>query len=124
MLYNNVVNYSIIGFCWKDIRLFYIYTVLNNIQFRMDLDPFLRNTFWTSSIGLSFTIISHMGIHASSVQRFVALPTFNKARKSLFFFALGMGLSKVLTGMTGLLIYATYKDCDPTLANVSVLLFR
>uniref|UniRef100_A0A2S2Q026 Sodium-coupled monocarboxylate transporter 2 n=1 Tax=Sipha flava TaxID=143950 RepID=A0A2S2Q026_9HEMI len=85
--------------------------------FRMDLDPFLRNTFWTSGIGMSFTLISHMAIHASSVQRFVALPTFNEARKSLIFFAFGMGVIKLFSGMTGLLIYATYKDCDPTLAN-------
>jgi hypothetical protein len=90
----------------------------------MDLDPFLRNTFWTSGIGMSFTLISHMAIHASSVQRFVALPTFNEARKSLIFFAFGMGVIKLFSGMTGLLIYATYKDCDPTLANVSVLFFR
>ncbi|XP_025406239.1 sodium-coupled monocarboxylate transporter 1-like isoform X2 [Sipha flava] len=53
----------------------------------------------------------------SSVQRFVALPTFNEARKSLIFFAFGMGVIKLFSGMTGLLIYATYKDCDPTLAN-------
>lgn len=37
----------------------------------------------------------------------------------MVYFGLGMGVVKVLTGLVGMLIYAKYKDCDPTLANVS-----
>lgn len=88
----------------------------------MDLNPFLRNTFWTVGSGMLLSSITHLGIHPGAVQRFVSLPSYKKARNSLIFFSLGMGVVKLLTGMTGLLIYATYKDCDPSLANVSVFL--
>lgn len=90
----------------------------------MDPDPFLRNTFWTVTCGMLFTTTAQTGIQAGSVQRFVALPTYKKARKSLILFSLRMFVIKILTGMTWLLIYATYKDCDPSLANVNVLFLR
>ncbi|VVC39883.1 Sodium/solute symporter [Cinara cedri] len=85
--------------------------------FKMDPDPFLRNTFWTVSIGTTFAWITQLGIHPGAVQRFVALPTYNKARKSLIYFVLGMGVVKLLTGTIGMLIYSKFKDCDPILAN-------
>lgn len=91
---------------------------------RMDPDPFLRNTFWTVSIGWSLLWICHMGIHPGTVQRFIALPTYNKARMSMVYFLLGLIVVKLLSGMIGMLIYTKYKDCDPVLANVSVLYIR
>lgn len=87
----------------------------------MDPDPFLRNTFWTVSVGTTFAWITQLGIHPGAVQRFVALPTYNKARKSLIYFILGMGVVKLLTGTIGMLIYSKFKDCDPILANVSII---
>lgn len=87
----------------------------------MNPDPFLRNTFWTVSIGMTFAWVSALGIHPGAVQRFVALPSYYKARKSLIYFVIGMGVVKILTGSIGMLIYTKYKDCDPTLANVSEL---
>lgn len=84
----------------------------------MDLNPFLRNTFWTVSIGTIFQWIAQLGIHPGAVQRFVALPTYNKARSSLIYFVLGMAVVKILTGTVGMLMYTKYKDCDPSLANV------
>lgn len=88
--------------------------------FRMDPNPFLRNTFWTVSIGTIFQWIAQLGIHPGAVQRFVALPTYNKARSSLIYFVLGMAIVKVLTGSVGMLMYTKYQDCDPSLANVRV----
>lgn len=98
---------------------YYIGLILNCISLRMDPNPFLRNTFWTVSIGTTFQWLASLGIHPGAVQRFVALPTYAKARKAAIFFVLGMAVVKLLTGSIGMLIYAKYKDCDPLMANVS-----
>lgn len=105
---------------WDSINIY-----LDNIKrffffFRMDPDPFLRNSFWTVSIGNTLYLIYNLGIHRGSVQRFVSWPTYKKAGKSLIFFAIGMCVVKMLTGGLGMLMYAKYKDCDPVMANVSV----
>lgn len=86
----------------------------------MDPNPFLRNTFWTVSVGTMFSWINYIGIHPGTVQRFVALPTYKKARNALLYFAVGLTVVKLLTCSIGLLIYAKYKDCDPVKAGVSV----
>ncbi|XP_060833760.1 sodium-coupled monocarboxylate transporter 1-like [Rhopalosiphum padi] len=85
--------------------------------FKMNPDPFLRHTFWTVTIGTTFQWLTSLGIHPGAVQRFVALPTYGKARKAAIFFVFGMGVVKIMTGAIGMLIYAKYKDCDPILAN-------
>ncbi|KAL5235937.1 hypothetical protein ACI65C_003347 [Semiaphis heraclei] len=85
--------------------------------FKMDPDPFLRNTFWTVTVGTTFQWLSGLGIHPGAVQRFVALPTYSKARSAAIWFVFGMAVVKVLTGAVGMLIYTKYKDCDPLMAN-------
>lgn len=89
---------------------------------RMDPDPFLRSTFWTVGIGTIFQWIPQLGMHPGAVQRFVALPTYKKARNSLIYFLIGIAVVKILTGAIGMLIYTKYKDCDPVMANVSVFI--
>ncbi|XP_025202992.1 sodium-coupled monocarboxylate transporter 2-like, partial [Melanaphis sacchari] len=74
--------------------------------FRMNPDPFLRNTFWTVSIGTTFQWLTSLGIHPGAVQRFVALPTYGKAQKAAIFFVFGMGVVKILTSVVGMLIYS------------------
>uniref|UniRef100_A0A2S2RBZ7 Sodium-coupled monocarboxylate transporter 2 n=1 Tax=Sipha flava TaxID=143950 RepID=A0A2S2RBZ7_9HEMI len=85
--------------------------------FKMDPNPFLRNTFWTIGIGMTIQWVTHLGIHPGTVQRFVSLPSYKKARYSLMYFLLGVGVVQGLTGLIGMLIYAKYKDCDPISAN-------
>lgn len=102
--------------CWRTV--FHIGLILNYI-FRMDPNPFLRNTFWTVTVGTTFQWLAGLGIHPGAVQRFVSLPTYGKARKAAIYFVFGMAVVKLLTGAIGMLIYAKYKDCDPLLANVS-----
>lgn len=87
--------------------------------FRMDPNPFLRNTFWTVFFGQLVNNLTNLGIQAGAVQRFISLPTRNKARKSLIYFIIGLGVLTLLTGAVGMLMYAKYKDCDPFLSNVS-----
>lgn len=89
----------------------------------MDPDPFLRNTFWTICFGMPFQSIGLLGVHPSSVQRFVALPMLKKARYALIYFAMGSAVVKILTGAIGMIIYTKYKDCDPYTANVSTFYY-
>jgi len=88
----------------------------------MDPDPFLRNTFWTVTVGTTFLWLTGLGIHPGAVQRFVALPTYSKARSAAIWFVFGIGVVKILTGAIGMLIYTKYKDCDPLMANVSYVI--
>lgn len=85
----------------------------------MNPNPFLRHTFWTVSVGMFFNWVAQIGIHPGAVQRFVALPSYNKARKSLIYFGIGIAVVNMFCGAIGMLIYATYKDCDPLSAGVS-----
>ncbi|VVC39885.1 Sodium/solute symporter [Cinara cedri] len=85
--------------------------------FKMDPDPFLRNTFWTINVGTIFGTITMFGIHPGTVQRFVSLPTHDKARKSLIYFLIGASSVMTVTGIIGMIIYSMYKDCDPVKAN-------
>lgn len=87
----------------------------------MNPDPFLRSSFWTASIGLPLYWLCDLGIHPGAVQRFVALPTYKKARNALIYYLFGIGVFQLLSGLLGILIYTNYKDCDPRLANVSIL---
>jgi len=86
----------------------------------MNPDPFLRNSFWTVSIGTTFTWLSSLSINPGAIQRFVALSSYNKARKALIYFIIGIALVQIFTGTIGMLIYTKYKDCDPVMANVSI----
>lgn len=72
-------------------------------------------------MGLTIYWILITGLHPGSVQRYVALPTYRKARNALIFYDLGMVMIQSGCGLLGMLIYTKYKDCDPTLAKVSLL---
>jgi len=88
----------------------------------MDLNPFLRNTFWTVSVGSTLTWLTALSIHPGTSQRFVALPSYNKARKALIYFIIGLVVVNIVTCVLGMLIYTKYKDCDPALAKVNVFI--
>jgi sodium-coupled monocarboxylate transporter 8/12 len=47
------------------------------------------------------------------MQRYLALPTVREARKSNLIYAIGMVVIITLCCYNGLLLYATYYDCDP-----------
>ncbi|VVC39886.1 Sodium/solute symporter [Cinara cedri] len=85
--------------------------------FKMDPNPFLRNTFWTVGLGTIFGWVTQLSIHPGIVQRFISLPTYKKARNSLIYFLFGVGVVITLTGIIGMIIYSKYKDCDPVMAN-------
>ncbi|KAJ4433272.1 hypothetical protein ANN_15531 [Periplaneta americana] len=81
--------------------------------FEMSVSPFKRMTFWTVVIGKSFGWLGGVAVSQSMVQKFMALPTYSKARTSLFIFCLEVMFVTTISCLTGLLIYARYYDCDP-----------
>lgn len=47
------------------------------------------------------------------IQRYLSLPTLKDARRALYIFVLGVCVVMCLCTYNGLLIYTTYKNCDP-----------
>ncbi|XP_063227313.1 sodium-coupled monocarboxylate transporter 1-like [Bacillus rossius redtenbacheri] len=81
--------------------------------FNLDPSPFARNTFWTVTIGMTFLWLSQCGINQGMVQKFIALPSITNARRSLIIFCIGYMSMKAISCFIGLLIYASYYNCDP-----------
>ncbi|KAJ9575561.1 hypothetical protein L9F63_007569, partial [Diploptera punctata] len=81
--------------------------------FNMNPSPFTRMTFWNVIIGFTFSSISVIGVNQGMVQKFMSLPTLNKAKRSLALCIIGIILIKFISCTTGLLLYSAYHDCDP-----------
>ncbi|XP_059468470.1 sodium-coupled monocarboxylate transporter 1-like [Neocloeon triangulifer] len=80
--------------------------------FNMDMNPTVRHTFWNIAFGSFFSWITHISVNQGMVQRFLAMPSINKARTMLVIFCIGVIVIVSISCYTGLLIYATYHDCD------------
>ncbi|KAJ6647888.1 Sodium-coupled monocarboxylate transporter 2 [Pseudolycoriella hygida] len=49
--------------------------------FNLDPSPFLRTSFWTVAFGLSTTWVSNLGVNQSCIQKFLAVPDLQKAKR-------------------------------------------
>ncbi|XP_067005526.2 sodium-coupled monocarboxylate transporter 1 [Anabrus simplex] len=79
----------------------------------LSVDPLERHTFLVLVVGAFFQWTSTSGINQSMIQRYLSLPTMHQTRIAVCIFVVG---SLTLIGICcycGLLIYATYYDCDP-----------
>lgn len=85
-----------------------------------DPDPMLRNSFWSIVVGLFFLHTAISGSDQSMVQRYVSLPSLSAARKALWLFIIGTTIVKGFAMYNGLLLYATYHDCDPLTTKLAV----
>ncbi|KAJ4433292.1 hypothetical protein ANN_15551 [Periplaneta americana] len=81
--------------------------------FVMDPSPLIRATFWSVIIGNVFSWLNYCAVNQGMVQKFLALPSLNHAKQALLLFTLGIFIIKTISCFTGLIIYATYMDCDP-----------
>ncbi|KAL6443072.1 hypothetical protein ACFW04_002798 [Cataglyphis niger] len=84
----------------------------------MNPSPFIRNSFWGMSVGMTMTWLASLGISQVSIQRFLAVPTIKEAQKSIWFLAVGLVVVKFISVFTGLTMYARYHKCDPITAHV------
>lgn len=79
----------------------------------MNPSPFIRTSFWTYIIGLSFGWTAKLGVSQCCIQRFLAVPNIHVAKKAVYVFVIGFGLIKLSSVIVGLTIYAKYSTCDP-----------
>ncbi|XP_059482403.1 sodium-coupled monocarboxylate transporter 1-like isoform X2 [Neocloeon triangulifer] len=81
--------------------------------FNMDPNPLERHTFWTVLLGQFVYQLAWCATSQGMVQRYLAVPDLRTARWCLACFAFGMTAVKWLSVATGLLLYASYENCDP-----------
>lgn len=79
----------------------------------MNPSPFIRTSFWTLTVGMTTAWVAKLGVSQCSIQRFLAVPNIEVAKKSVWVFAFGLGALKLGAILLGLIVYAKYEACDP-----------
>lgn len=84
-----------------------------------DFDPSMtkRESFWAIIVGFTLHWISHTSINQGCTQKFMAVPTYKKSARSVLYYCIGMCITKSLSVVTGLIIFAKYSQCDPMLTK-------
>lgn len=77
------------------------------------LDPTIRHSFWTLLVGGTVFWVNVNGLNQNMIQRYMALKDVKTARKGQVIYVVGVTLMIFLCVYNGLLLYATYHDCDP-----------
>lgn len=88
-------------------------TCTNRFVSSLDLNPTIRHSLWSQIIGGVFYWTQTNAVSQNMIQRYLALPTLQAGRRALWTFVGGVITLMMLCSYNGLLIYATYKDCDP-----------
>ncbi|KAG4065705.1 hypothetical protein HA402_012383 [Bradysia odoriphaga] len=78
-----------------------------------DFNPTVRHTIWSQIIGGLFYWTQTNAVSQNMIQRYLSLPTLRHARRALWIFVIGVIFLMLLCTYNGLLIYATYRTCDP-----------
>lgn len=68
---------------------------------------------WSLVIGGFVHWLQISAINQNMIQRYLALPSLNSARRALWFFIFGVLVLMGTCGYAGMLIYAWYHECDP-----------
>ncbi|KXJ73465.1 hypothetical protein RP20_CCG015759, partial [Aedes albopictus] len=90
-----------------------IFPVAMSLVASFNLDPTERTTIWAIFFGGGSFWIAKNSIHQMMIQRYLSLPSLADARKALILFTIGMICLMMTCFYNGLLIYATFHDCDP-----------
>jgi len=77
------------------------------------LDPTIRHSFWTLVVGGTVFWVNVNGLNQNMIQRYMALKDVKTARKGQMIYVVGVTIMICLCVYNGLLLYATYHDCDP-----------
>ncbi|XP_036042443.1 sodium-coupled monocarboxylate transporter 2 [Onychomys torridus] len=89
---------------------------MNVVDF--DVDPLRRHTFWTITVGGTFTWLGIYGVNQSTIQRCISCKTEKHAKLALYFNLLGLWMIAVCAVFSGLIMYSNFKDCDPWTSGV------
>ncbi|MBN3300908.1 SC5AC protein, partial [Amia calva] len=85
--------------------------------FDFDPDPLRRHTFWTISIGGTFTWLGIYGVNQSTIQRCISCKSEKQAKLALYLNLLGLLVILVCAVFSGLVMYTFYAKCDPWTAG-------
>ncbi|XP_075971623.1 putative sodium-dependent multivitamin transporter isoform X2 [Anticarsia gemmatalis] len=83
----------------------------------ISVDPTERHTWWSLIIGGLSTYLSLYAVNHTQVQRLQTVSTLERSQKCLWWSWPVLSLLSVTTCISGLGIYAAYKDCDPLTAH-------
>uniref|UniRef100_A0A0P4W0X3 Sodium-dependent multivitamin transporter n=1 Tax=Scylla olivacea TaxID=85551 RepID=A0A0P4W0X3_SCYOL len=81
--------------------------------FNMSLNPYQRHSFWLCVIYGFFFTLSNNGVNQSQVQRYFSTGSVRNAQWVLYYSAIALVSLRFLINMSGLVMYAHFKDCDP-----------
>lgn len=77
------------------------------------MDPTIRHSFWTLVLGGSIFWTNVNGLNQNMIQRYLSLKDVATARKGQKIYVIGVSIMILLCSYNGLLLFATYHDCDP-----------
>ncbi|XP_046659803.1 sodium-coupled monocarboxylate transporter 1-like [Homalodisca vitripennis] len=79
----------------------------------MEPSPFVRNSFWTLTIGNLGNWLAYLAINAGSTQKCLAMPSLQKVKRAMWWSAIGITFVHGSTVLMGMVLYARYHGCDP-----------
>ncbi|XP_069770780.1 sodium-coupled monocarboxylate transporter 2 [Narcine bancroftii] len=85
--------------------------------FDFAVDPLRRHTFWTLTVGGTFTWLGIYGVNQSTIQRCISCKSERHAKIALYLNLLGLWVIIVCAVFSGLVMYAFYINCDPWTAG-------
>ncbi|XP_051885586.1 sodium-coupled monocarboxylate transporter 2 isoform X2 [Pristis pectinata] len=85
--------------------------------FDFSVDPLRRHTFWTLTVGGTFTWLGIYGVNQSIIQRCISCKSERHAKMALYLNLLGLWVILVCAVFSGLVMYAFYVNCDPWTAG-------
>ncbi|XP_011496756.1 PREDICTED: sodium-coupled monocarboxylate transporter 1-like [Ceratosolen solmsi marchali] len=86
--------------------------------FNMDPSPFKKNTFWVITVGMTVSMLSRFGLGQKFVQRFLAVKSQAEMKKAVLLTVTGWAMLQAASVFIGLLMYASYHNCDPLKAKL------
>ncbi|MCL4149420.1 UNVERIFIED_CONTAM: hypothetical protein GTU68_067184 [Idotea baltica] len=78
-----------------------------------NLDPYQRHSFWLVIVYGFFFSMSTYGVNQSQTQRTFSTSSVKEAQKVIYYAIVGMFLLKGLVNLSGIVMFANFKDCDP-----------
>ncbi|XP_076652072.1 sodium-coupled monocarboxylate transporter 1 [Halictus rubicundus] len=81
--------------------------------FNMDARPTVRHSFWSVVIGGTVYWTTMFCSNQASVQKYLSVETIGQVRTALWVSAFGMIIIYSVNFLTGMVLYSTYRDCDP-----------
>ncbi|CAB3238902.1 unnamed protein product [Arctia plantaginis] len=81
------------------------------------VDPTERHTWWSLILGGAIVYLSLYGVNHTQVQRLQTVSTLDRSQKCLWWSWPVLSLLSITTCISGLGMYAVYRDCDPWAAQ-------